>query len=473
MLKILHGFICLIIINLNLTIELKANENQWFDEIKASSDKTELYRLLYFMPKGGDLHNHLSGAGFSEWWYEIALSQQSRGYIYYTRIQQLNCETSKNRAIIDFRNISNIEFEHLKPCVQKQYKKLSVLTDGEKTQWLNSLRLDKPNEGREEFFERHWQRLHALYANPWIKAELLYKNMQAFAKEGLVYLEFQISLNGFVKADGSEFPEDDVADVYRRRLNQQDAKKTGITVRFQSDLLRFLPGAEKRLVFNYQFVDANPDLWVGINMVGREDHPNGQPKRFMATMKKMKKKYPDIKASIHAGESEERNFNVRDTLMMGADRIGHGVNLIYDKKTMQSMEHSRHLIEINLISNLLLEYVDDYASHPFPTYLRSGIPVTLSTDDRGMWDSTMTDEYFVATTEFDLSWQEIKLLITNSIQYGFMDEQIKSKMLSELITRLESFEKQLKEKGLASLGLMPETRGFICRNYKLCNQSLH
>ena len=53
-------------------------------------------------------------------------------------------------------------------------------------------------------------------------------------------------------------------------------------------------------------------------------------------------------------------------------------------------------MEINLISNLLLEYVSDYDAHPFPEYLRTGIPVALSTDDRGMWDSTMTDEFFVA-----------------------------------------------------------------------------
>ena len=39
-------------------------------------------------------------------------------------------------------------------------------------------------------------------------------------------------------------------------------------------------------------------------------------------------------------------------------------------------------MEINLISNLLLEYVSDYDAHPFPEYLRTA-SVALSTDDRG------------------------------------------------------------------------------------------
>jgi adenosine deaminase CECR1 len=93
---------------------------------------------------------------------------------------------------------------------------------------------------------------------------------------------------------------------------------------------------------------------------------------------------------------DEPNSHVRDTLLLGADRIGHGVNLITDPDTMRLMRHGPYLVEINLVSNLLLEYVSDYSEHPFPEYLRTGIPVALSTDDRGMWDSNLTDEFFVA-----------------------------------------------------------------------------
>jgi len=34
----------------------------WFDDLKAGGNAEDLYRTLYYMPKGGDLHNHLSGA---------------------------------------------------------------------------------------------------------------------------------------------------------------------------------------------------------------------------------------------------------------------------------------------------------------------------------------------------------------------------------------------------------------------------
>ena len=445
-------------------------DNDWFDSIKNSDDKTDLYRLLYHMPKGGDLHNHLSGAGFSEWWLDLAIAEQERGYKYYTRVSSDLCggELSRTTAIL-FQNISQINFAQLSPCLKNQYKALSDLSGSEKAQWLNSIRLDKANEGRDEFFGRHWQRLNAINKNPWIKAELLYKNMQSFGREGLSYVEFQLSVDNYVKPDGSQISDSEVAEIFRKRLQQKDALETGVTVRFQNFILRFLPNAEQTLAYNYKFADENNDLWVAVNMVGREDDPLGKPKRYASTMAKMQKRYPRVRASIHAGESEFADTNIKDTLAMGADRIGHGINLIFDKETMESMQGGEHLVEVNLISNLLLGYVKDYDSHPFPHYLRSGVPVTLSTDDRGMWDSTMTDEYYVAVTEFDLSWREIRLLLTNSIQYSFLQDELKSKLMFTLSKKLDDFEEKIKTGDVSSLNGMPKTRTFICKHYQMCN----
>jgi hypothetical protein len=49
----------------------------WFERFKAEATDEELYRFLYAMPKGGDLHNHLSGSILSEWFYDLACSRPS------------------------------------------------------------------------------------------------------------------------------------------------------------------------------------------------------------------------------------------------------------------------------------------------------------------------------------------------------------------------------------------------------------
>ena len=407
---------------------------------------------------------------------------RDRGYEYFTKVRIENCREYGENAfsiapyLLLFRNIVASEYESLNDCERSEYKALRDLTNTEKAAWFNSVRLDKPYEGRDEFFQTHWQRLNALVRNPWIQAEILFKNMQAFGEEGLSYVEFQVAVGGFQMPDGSALTSDAVADILRERLQQKDAIDTGVTVRFQIAILRFVPFAEESLRSAYHFVHANPDLWVAVNMVGREDNDKGYPRRFLATMRDLRRQYSGVKLSIHAGEVDEPNGHIRDTLLLGADRIGHGLNLITDDELMRQMRHGPYLVEINLISNLLLNYISDYSQHPFPEYLRTGIPVALSTDDRGMWDSTITDEFFVAVTEYDLSWDEVKLLSRNSLSHAFIDQTQKQALLSRYNRAIKKFETRIGKAVLKSekageikaLPAMPSTRGFVCKQYKLC-----
>ena len=448
----------------------------WFEEVKRSGNDEDLYRVLYHMPKGGDLHNHLSGSNFSEWMYDLALQQRERGYQYYTKVRIENCadyggnQFGRDPYLLLFRNIMAIEYDSLNDCEKSEFKRLEDLNDEEKAGWMDSIRLDKPYEGRDEFFSTHWPRMNALGWNPWFQAETLFLNMQAFGAEGLSYFEPQVSVAGMVQPDGTPIPRDEVVDILRDRLNAPDAKATGVTVRFQISILRFHPDAEEHLRHIYKFVHDNNDLFVAVNMVGREDNDKGYPLRFLETLRKLRRTYSGVKLSIHAGEVDEPNYHVRDTLLLGANRIGHGNNLITDPETMRLMRHGPYLIEINLISNLLLNYVNDYSEHPFPEYLRIGIPVALSTDDRGMWDSTMTDEFFVAVKEFNLSWDEVRMMSRNSLTYAFVQADEKTRLLRDFDERMTKFEASMQKYGLDRVGDMPATRSFICKRYELCQE---
>jgi adenosine deaminase CECR1 len=98
-----------------------------------------------------------------------------------------------------------------------------------------------------------------------------------------------------------------------------------------------------------------------------------------------------------------------------------------------------------------------------------GIPVALSTDDRGMWDSNMTDEFFVAVKEFNLSWEEIVKLGRNSLQYSFLDEATKQRLLANYDKRIAAFAQQFQRKGWASVSdAQPVSYGFLCKHYQLC-----
>jgi adenosine deaminase CECR1 len=270
--------------------------------------------------------------------------------------------------------------------------------------------------------------------------------MKHFGAEGVRYIETQNLVFGlgapteFKDKDGNSISVDQMADLYRERLRQPDAIATGVTVRFQAVVLRFTPTAEQGVEDAYAFVDRHRGLWAGINMAGREDNEKGYPARFLSVYRKMMGKYPAISLSIHAGESDEPNHHVRDTLFLGAPRIGHGVNLLSDPETMEAMRANKNLVEINLISNQLLGYITNFDDHPFPRVMRFGIPVCLNTDDRGMWCSNMTDEYFVAVKHFNLSWAELTQLGRNSLEYSFVQSSEKRRLIDSYDQAIHRFE---------------------------------
>ena len=425
-----------------------------FEDLKRNATKEELYHFLYALPKGGDIHHHFGGGMLPEMWFDVATDKSRNGdQEFYTRHRvsgYFKTDVNKHR---DSRNrmfwttISESSFKSLPAPARTDFKAMTSLNQEEREEWLGSVVLDKDYEGRDEFFEYIWPRLNELLSSIDVMSELLVENMKRFAAEGVRYLEIQTGPWGWKDGRGNDLSAEEANAAIKRRLNQPDAVATGVTVRFQGIVVRFEDDAEEKVERFYEFIDQHRDFWVGLNMAGREDDNRGYAARFTDVYDRMLRKYPGIGISIHAGEAEKRDTQIFDTLRLGATRIGHGINLFQDEKTMQVMRGEKFLVEINLISNELLGYVPDLDNHPFPIYLRQGIPVCLNTDDRGMWHSNMTDEYYVAVSRYNLSWKELISLGENSLVHSFLDEEDKMQLVSEYNEDLSVFADRCLEKG--------------------------
>ena len=443
--------------------------SEHFEHIKKLARKEQLYAFLFDLPKGGDLHNHLDGSNLPEWWFKVATDKTlNRGKDCYTRTRNMNCEDS-NQPFIYYHNIREFTYNRLSTCCKSEYQPIGSLTEEQKRSWLSSLKLDTDDKGCDEFFEVIFPRTRDLRHELEIMTELLVKNMKQFGAEGVRYLETIMSPFRFQDANGNAIDPETVARRFRQRLSQPDALATGVIVRFQILIMRFAPDAEQQIEEAYAFITQNRDLWVSVNLVGREDNKKGHPLRFLETFRKMRRTYSGIELSIHAGEAEEPNDYVRNTLLLGANRIGHGINLINDPDTMLLMRNNQYLVEINLISNRLLKYVPNLTFHPFPEYLRIGIPVCLNTDDRGMWDSTMTDEYYTAVTLFNLSWDEIVQLGKNSLRYSFVEPEVKAQLLTDYKADIAKFEHRYSTENWCKAldEVQPISSGYAKKNFDI------
>lgn len=147
----------------------------------------------------------------------------------------------------------------------------------------------------------------------------------------------------------------------------------------------------------------------------------------------------NLRTTMHAGELGDSR-NPRDAIIMGVQRIGHGVKLRNDPVATEMARRLKIHIEANLISNLRLKTVNSIAEHPFLYYLRLGIPVSWSTDDEGIFESTISDECTTAVEKTDIAYSELKLLAISGIEGAFIDDTVKLDLMKELRTRFLTFE---------------------------------
>ena len=189
----------------------------------------------------------------------------------------------------------------------------------------------------------------------------------------------------------------------------------------------------------FKLIEADERI-VGLNFVAPEDHRIAlrDYKKHMAFVRDLSRQYPDGKKGItlHAGEltlglvpPEHLGWHIREAIeTAGALRIGHGIDIAYDQdmaSLLKIMSERKILVEINLTSNDVILGVTESA-HPLPTYMSHRVPVTLSTDDEGVSRIDLTHEYQRAVIDYKLSYQDLKEISRNSLQYSFLPESLSS-----------------------------------------------
>lgn len=208
-----------------------------------------------------------------------------------------------------------------------------------------------------------------------------------------------------------------------------------------------------QMLAGFEIASAEPRA-VSLNLVQPEDDP-AAVRDFslqMSMLDYLHGVYPNVKLTIHAGElteglvpPETLRFHIRETVRTGhASRIGHGVDVMFEDdplKLLQEMAAKKVLVEIALGSNDLILGVKGNR-HPLHMYLKYGVPVAIVTDDAGVSRSTLTLEYRKAVEEQGLDYRTLKRLARNSIDYSFAETKTKVRLKTELDAAFQAFERR-------------------------------
>jgi len=139
-----------------------------------------------------------------------------------------------------------------------------------------------------------------------------------------------------------------------------------------------------------------------------------------------------VHMTLHAGEAWCPE-QIRKSLDLGAERIGHGVHAHEDPAIEKRLVEGKIPLEMCPTSNLQTSSaIGSYDQHPFKGYLDQGIPVTLNTDNRLMSQVTLTDEYERITDAFSLGKEDALGIARNGIEAAFCDDDAKQALRDQL-----------------------------------------
>ena len=128
----------------------------------------------------------------------------------------------------------------------------------------------------------------------------------------------------------------------------------------------------------------------------------------------------DLACTVHAGEGDGPRSLREAVHVCGADRLGHATRLIEDPDLMQYANDRRIALEICLTSNVQTRAVESYDTHPLRTYFDRGLNVSLSTDNRLMSGTSLTDEYEHAVRHLGFTLPELGEMALNGFSSAFL-----------------------------------------------------
>ncbi|MCU7554048.1 adenosine deaminase [Alteromonas sp. ASW11-19] len=262
----------------------------------------------------------------------------------------------------------------------------------------------------------------SVLADPEACYQIALENVADAASEQLDFIELRFS--PYFMSRAFNLPLDAVVEAVCAGV-EAGRKQYGVEVALLGILSRTfgVPACETEL--NSLLTQA--DALLGLDLAGDEA-------RYPAPLFKQlftRARDAGWQVTVHAGEAAGPESVWQAIHELGASRIGHGVAAVDDPALMTYLAEHQIGIESCPTSNFQTGSMTDTVNHPLKTFLDYGIAVTLNTDDPGISDITLADEYRVASEVIGLSQAQLDTVQRNTLKQSFLPESTKKRLLNQ------------------------------------------
>jgi aminodeoxyfutalosine deaminase len=134
----------------------------------------------------------------------------------------------------------------------------------------------------------------------------------------------------------------------------------------------------------------------------------------------------------HAGETVGPDEVWAAVTELGAERIGHGIGAAGDPRLLEHLAEHGIPLEVCPTSNLRTGAVREITAHPLPALIAAGVPVTLATDDPGMFHTDLDAEYLLCHEVFGMGVPELAEIARTGARAAYCSADLRDELLAEI-----------------------------------------
>jgi adenosine deaminase len=419
----------------------------------ARQNPLQLRHFLLGMPKGADLHNHLSGAVYAESWIRAAVEDHlcvDVAKLAFAKPQpsaasgaeQPVCGVGHVPAATAYRD------QHLFDALVDAFSMRGFVPSPGVTGHDHFFDAFSKFDGTDLRHLGEWIDEVASRAAAQNEQYLELMHTPAFSHTAAIageigwqddfnQLRDQLLAHGLRDDVAPAKASLDRAEALRRsreHCGQPDAASAcRVQVRYLCQVLRGFPKEQvfAQTLLCFETASADP-RFVGINLVMPEDGYTAMTdyQLHMRIVSFLHASYPKIHVSLHAGEIapgfvpyEELCCHIRLAVEQAqAERIGHGVDIMFESHPhalLKELAAKHVMVEISLTSEDVILGMSG-KNHPFLLFRMFGVPLALSSDDEGVSRIDLTHEYVRAVQTYDLHYTDLKRMVRTSLEHSFM-----------------------------------------------------
>ena len=273
---------------------------------------------------------------------------------------------------------------------------------------------------------KKFSRAQQLLKNEAVLTRLTFETLEDAYNDGVRILELRFSLN-FIQG-GSGLSYDKIHGALLKGIEQAQKKypiATGLISIFQRGQSK--EHLQKILDFTLQ----NKSTFIAADLADNE--AAADPNSFKWLFDKIYE--AGLPITIHSGETPDNKApqRVKEAIeILHATRIGHGIQIVQNQNVIDFVKSKNVHLEICPISNALTQAFINRKNHPFLDLYKTGVSVSINSDDPGIFNTYLSDDYRYLIHNFGLTTEDFAKINRLAYDASFILDAEKKRVMPNI-----------------------------------------